>query len=130
MFKQSLLLVAFIASLLLFVKADQIIIYSPPRNAVYNAKDIMDLRYKGKSHSLLMVKYVILILWSVRFIGMTKYWSANTSLVHLESNTLVSNFTNLKWVAGKNESESSIHDVWNIPGDIKNGTYAFIVTAK
>lgn len=48
MFKQLTLLVSLVLASLLLVKADQINIYSPPQNAVYNSKDIMDLRYKGK----------------------------------------------------------------------------------
>jgi hypothetical protein len=43
----SVLLLA-IAGLASMVLADQVYIYSPPKNGVYKPKDIMDIRYKGK----------------------------------------------------------------------------------
>jgi hypothetical protein len=50
MFRQLALLISLVFTCLIVVQADQMYIYSPPRNALYSPKDIMDLRYKGKTY--------------------------------------------------------------------------------
>lgn len=44
-----------LAALAMVVVADQIYIYGPPSSGIYHPKDIMDIRYHGKSSGLLCV---------------------------------------------------------------------------
>ncbi|KAI8886915.1 hypothetical protein K501DRAFT_269296 [Backusella circina FSU 941] len=103
----SVLLLA-IVGLASAVLADQIYIYSPPKNGIYKPKDIMDIRYK------------------VRNEGMVKLWAADTVLRNTQTNQTVSGFPSLKWVQGSSGS-GSLHTVWNVPDELAPGAYTISV---
>ncbi|KAI8328944.1 hypothetical protein BD560DRAFT_451655 [Blakeslea trispora] len=107
-----------LAVLLLFsfiklVFSDQILVYSPPANGTFHANDVMDIRYK------------------VHAMGMIKIWSATTHLVHLDTNTTIRDFPNLKWSQNKKKSvNDTVHATWTVPSTLPSGDYYMNITAN
>ncbi|KAI9480625.1 MAG: hypothetical protein EXX96DRAFT_649226 [Benjaminiella poitrasii] len=110
MFKCTIFL---LTTLLAMVFADQIKIYGPPANALYFAKDIMDVRYK------------------VRSIGMTKITKTTTYLTHIPTNNTIESFPALNWSISMDDAPyKSVHAHWEIPSNLTHGNYSMTVSAK
>ncbi|KAI8967400.1 hypothetical protein BDF20DRAFT_900871 [Mycotypha africana] len=115
MFKTASLLISCLVAITM-VMADQILIYGPPKNAVYSPNDIVDIRY------------------TVRAMGMTKIWSAAAKLTQTESNTIIESFPKAEWTSENNGKSSgkkaTAHKSWIVPADIPEGNYTLTIVGK
>ncbi|OBZ87234.1 hypothetical protein A0J61_04725 [Choanephora cucurbitarum] len=71
------------------------------------------------------------IRYRVQAMGMIKIWSANTHLIHLDTNTTIDSFPHLKWTTNKRKSvNDTVHATWSIPPTLPSGNYSMNITAN
>lgn len=109
----------------LSVVADQIILDEPPEGVVYHADGPLNIRYRGICTFAAQWIYHIVLstTYPVRFNGMASLSSATVALAKKETGQIVESFPNATWNRGSDHNEPTVHQLWNIPRHMENGSY-------